>query len=249
MGLLPEHTAIVTGGAQGIGFAIARQMLTHGANVTIWDLDQAAVDDAVTQLAADVSSSCTGSVVDITDQAAVAAGVAEVVTRRHSLDTFVNCAGITRDAMMHRMTLDDFKSVIEVNLTGTWIGTREALTVMRSQDSGGSIINLSSISGKVGNLGQTNYSASKAGVIGLTKAAAKEGARAGVRVNAILPGLIRTRMVDDMPADVVEQRLADIPLGRLGEPEDVADAVVFFASSMSSYITGTTIEVTGGRHM
>ena len=249
MKLLDGNRAIVTGAAQGIGFAIAQRLVQHGSAVELWDLGKDRVDAAVSQLHDAGHPEVLGLPVDVTDEGAVATAMAATVARWNRLDTFVNCAGITRDAMMHRMTLDDFKSVIEVNLTGTWIGTREALTIMRGQDTGGSIINLSSISGKVGNLGQTNYSASKAGVVGLTKAAAKEGARAGVRVNAILPGLIRTRMVDEMPAEVVEQRLADIPLGRLGEPEDVADAVVFFASSMSSYITGTTIEVTGGRHM
>lgn len=249
MRLLDNRGVIITGAAQGIGLAIARRSAEHGAKVALWDLGTERVDAAVHLLCEEGHVGVIGRHVDVIDEGAVAAGIDEAVEHWGQLDAFVNCAGITRDGMMHRMTLDDFKAVIEVNLTGTWIGTRKALSIMRDQDSGGSIINLSSISGKVGNLGQTNYSASKAGVVGLTKAAAKEGARAGVRVNAILPGLIRTRMVDDMPAEVVRQRLADIPLGRLGEPEDVADAVVFFASSMSSYITGTTIEVTGGRHI
>lgn len=249
MQLLNGQQAIVTGAAQGIGLSIVRRLAAHGANVVLWDLGADRVEAATRSLRDEGHLHVVGAVVDVTDEEAVAAAIGQVVAEYGRLDTFVNCAGITRDSMMHRMSLEDFQAVIEVNLTGTWIGTKHALTVMRGQETGGSIVNLSSISGKVGNLGQTNYSASKSGVVGLTKAAAKEGARAGVRVNAVLPGLIRTQMVDDMPPEVVEQRMAEIPLGRIGEPDDVADAVVFFASAMSSYITGTTLEITGGRHL
>jgi 3-oxoacyl-[acyl-carrier protein] reductase len=147
------------------------------------------------------------------------------------------------------MSTEDFLRVIEVHLLGGWLGTKMASLQMREQGTGGSVINISSMSGKVGNPGQTNYSAAKAGLIGLTKAAAKEGARYGIRVNAIQPGFIRTAMTDQMPSDVLSQRIAEIPLGRIGEPADVANAAVFLASDLSSYLTGITIEVSGGRNI
>ena len=154
-----------------------------------------------------------------------------------------------RDATMRKMTLDDFRTVIDIHVQGTWLGTRAAAAnVMREQGSG-SIVNMSSISGKVGNLGQTNYSAAKAGIVGLTKAAAKEVAHLGVRVNAIQPGLIRTPMTESMRADIWEQRLKEIPMQRFGEPAEVASVACFLASDLSSYMTGTVLEVTGGRHM
>jgi len=164
------------------------------------------------------------------------------------LDVIVNNAGVTRDATLRRMTLEDFRTVIDVHLQGAWLGTRAAAAVMREQQSG-SIINMSSISGKVGNIGQTNYSTAKAGLIGLTKASAKELAHVGVRVNAIAPGLIRTAMTEAMRADIWEQKLAEIPMARAGEVSEVADAALFLASNLSAYITGTVLEVTGGRYM
>jgi 3-oxoacyl-[acyl-carrier protein] reductase len=165
-----------------------------------------------------------------------------------TIDVMVNNAGITRDATMRKMSVEDFKTVVDVHLFGAWLGTRFASAVMREQGSG-SIINMSSISGKVGNPGQTNYSAAKAGIVGMTKAAAKELAHLGVRVNAIQPGLIRTAMTEKMRADIWEQRLTEIPMGRAGEPSDVASVAVFLASELSAYMTGTVLEVTGGRHI
>jgi 3-oxoacyl-[acyl-carrier protein] reductase len=142
----------------------------------------------------------------------------------------------------------DFVAVVNVHLVGAWLGTRAAAAVMREQQSG-SIINISSISGKIGNVGQTNYSAAKAGMIGLTKASAKELAHRGVRVNAIQPGLIKTAMTTGMRADIWEKKVAAIPMGRAGEPEEVANVAVFLASPLSSYLTGAVLEVTGGRDM
>jgi 3-oxoacyl-[acyl-carrier protein] reductase len=149
---------------------------------------------------------------------------------------------------MKKMTEDDFDSVIAVGLKGTWNGTRIASEYMREQKIG-SIINISSISGKVGFFGQTNYSAAKAGIVGLTKAAAKEVARYGVRVNAIQPGLVVTPMTEVMSEEIWAQKLADVPLQRAAQPSEVASVVVFLASDMASYITGSVIEVTGGRYM
>jgi 3-oxoacyl-[acyl-carrier protein] reductase len=165
-----------------------------------------------------------------------------------SLDVMVNNAGITRDATMRKMTIDDFRAVLDVHLLGAWLGTRFASYVMREQGRG-SIINISSLSGKVGNPGQTNYSAAKAGIVGLTKAAAKEMGHLGVRVNAIQPGLIRTPMTEAMPSKAWDSKMAEIPMGRAGEPEEVAKVALFLASDLASYLTGTVIEVTGGRGM
>jgi 3-oxoacyl-[acyl-carrier protein] reductase len=166
-----------------------------------------------------------------------------------SIDVMVNNAGITRDATMRKMAVEDFDAVVAVHLKGTWLGTRAASLAMREQEGGGSIVNISSISGKVGNPGQTNYSAAKAGIVGLTKAASKEVAHAGVRINAVQPGLIRTAMTAAMPADVFAQREKEIPLGRAGEPDEIAKAVLFLASDLASYITGIVLEVAGGRHI
>ncbi len=175
--------------------------------------------------------------------------VTQAKDRFGSLDVMVNNAGVTRDATMRKMTEEQFDQVIDVHLKGCWLGTRAASKIMREHDKGGSIINVSSISGKVGMLDQTNYSAAKAGIVGLTKAAAKEVGFANVRVNAIQPGIIRTRMTDAMREDVMAAKLAEVPMGRIGEPSEVASVVLFLASHMSSYMTGTVLEITGGRHL
>jgi 3-oxoacyl-[acyl-carrier protein] reductase len=244
--LLADRIAIVTGAAQGLGLAIAGRYAEEGATVVLADVDGDAAERAAATLP-DVRGEAIGC--DVSDEAAVQRLFDDTIARHGRVDVLVNNAGITRDAMAHRMSLDQFRQVIDVHLQGSWLGTRAALTHMRSREGGGAIVNLSSISGKVGNLGQTNYSAAKAGVVGLTKAAAKEGARFGIRVNAIQPGLIRTSMTDAMPRDVFEERVADIPLGRAGEPAEVADVALFLASELSSYVTGAVVEVTGGRGM
>jgi 3-oxoacyl-[acyl-carrier protein] reductase len=244
--LLADRIAIVTGAAQGLGLAIAGRYAEEGATVVLADVDGDAAERAAATLP-DVRGEAIGC--DVSDEAAVQRLFDDTIARHGRVDVLVNNAGITRDGMAHRMSLDQFRQVIDVHLQGSWLGTRAALTHMRSREGGGAIVNLSSISGKVGNLGQTNYSAAKAGVVGLTKAAAKEGARFGIRVNAIQPGLIRTSMTDAMPRDVFEERVADIPLGRAGEPAEVADVALFLASELSSYVTGAVVEVTGGRGM
>ena len=160
----------------------------------------------------------------------------------------LNNAGITRDATMAKMTEEQFDQVINVNLKGVWIGTKVAASYMK-ESGGGSIVNMSSISGKTGFFGQTNYSAAKAGVVGLTKAAAKEVARYGIRVNAVQPGLIQTPMTEVLSEEIIKEKVREIPLGRPGTAEEVANAVLFFASDLSSYVTGTVLEVTGGRYM
>ncbi|MFD6393371.1 3-oxoacyl-ACP reductase FabG [Nocardia sp. NPDC060259] len=242
MSLLDGRVAVVTGGAQGIGLAIAAAFLREGASVVLGDLNPgtALVDLGTDRVRV---THC-----DVTSAADVEALLATAVTEFGSVDVMVNNAGITRDASMRTMREEDFDQVIAVHLKGTWHGTRHAAAIMREQGRG-SIVNISSLSGKVGMAGQTNYSAAKAGIIGLTKAAAKETARFGVRVNAIQPGLIRSPMTTAMPEKVWDQKMAEIPMARAGEPGEVAAVALFLASDLSSYMTGTTLEVTGGRFM
>jgi 3-oxoacyl-[acyl-carrier protein] reductase len=240
--LLFEKVAVVTGAARGIGAEIARTLRRHGAKLVLADLDEA----TVRAVAADTGG--VGLACDVTSDEDVERLVSETVDRHGRLDVFVNNAGITRDASMRKMTVADFDTVVTVHLRGTWLGVRHASALMREQKSG-SIVNISSLSGKSGNPGQTNYSAAKAGIVGLTKAAAKEVAHHGVRVNAIQPGLIRTPMTEAMPPEIFAEREAAVPMKRAGRPEEVADAVVFLGSDMSSYITGAVLEVGGGRYM
>ena len=246
MALLAGRTAVITGGARGLGFAIAEKFVTEGARVVLGDLG---ID--ITRAAAETlggSSVARAVACDVTSLAAVEDLVAVAVGEFGTLDIMVNNAGVTRDATLRKMTEQQFDEVISVHLKGTWNGTRSAAAIMRQQG-GGAIINMSSISGKVGFIGQTNYSAAKAGIVGLTKAAAKELAHLGVRVNAIAPGLIRSAMTEAMPQRIWDAKLAEVPMGRAGEPSEVAAAALFLASDLSSYVTGTVIEVTGGRHL
>jgi 3-oxoacyl-[acyl-carrier protein] reductase len=242
--LLEGRTAVITGGAQGLGRAIAERFVAEGARVILGDVDLAAAEATAAELGgrAAYAVRCDVTSEDQVDALIAAAG------EFGGVDVMVNNAGVLRDSTMRKMTLDDFRLVIDTHVQGTWLGTRAAAAVMRERGAG-SIVNMSSISGKVGNLGQTNYSAAKAGIVGLTKAAAKEVAHVGVRVNAIQPGLIRTAMIEGMRDDILEQRLKDIPMGRLGEAEEVAKVATFLASDLSSYMTGCVLEVTGGRHM
>ncbi|MCD0449133.1 3-oxoacyl-ACP reductase FabG [Actinocorallia sp. API 0066] len=246
MSLLEGRVAVVTGGAQGIGFAIAETFVAQGARVVLGDLDLAATEDAAKRLGGpDVAAAVR---CDVTKADDVDALLARAVEGFGSLDVLVNNAGITRDATMRTMTEEQFDQVISVHLKGSWNGTRKAAAIMRARKSG-AIVNISSLSGKVGLVGQTNYSAAKAGVVGLTKAAAKELAHHGVRVNAVQPGLIRSAMTEAMPQKVWDQKMAEIPMGRPGEVAEVANVVLFLASDLSSYMTGTVLEVTGGRFM
>lgn len=247
MGLLDGRTAVITGGAQGLGYAIAEAFVKEGANVVLGDLNVDSVAEAAIRLEA--GGRAVGRVCNVTSEEDVDALVAAAKETFGSVDVMVNNAGITRDATMRKMTLDQFDQVIDVHLKGCWLGTRAASKVMREQEQGGSIINVSSISGKVGMIGQTNYSAAKAGIVGLTKAAAKEVGFAGVRVNAVQPGIIRTPMTEALREDVMAAKLAEVPMGRAGEPSEVASVVLFLASDMSSYMSGTVLEIAGGRHI
>lgn len=245
-GLLSNKVAVITGAGGALGIAMAKQFLSEGAKLVITDLSAQRLDDAVKLL--DAGDRVVACVANATNAADTDAIVETAVAKFGGFNIWINNAGLARDATMRKMSEEDFDLVIDVHLKGAWLGTRAAANFMRD-NGGGSIINVSSISGKVGNPGQTNYSAAKAGMIGLTKAAAKEVGFAGVRVNAIQPGLIVSPMLEQMPQDVQKSRLGEIPLGRFGEATEVANAVVFLASDMSSYITGTTIEISGGRNL
>jgi 3-oxoacyl-[acyl-carrier protein] reductase len=246
MALLPGRVAVITGGAQGLGYAIAEAFIAEGARVLLGDLDIDATGAAAEVLGG--SDVARAAACNVTSASAVDRLVATAVEEFGGLDIMVNNAGITRDATLRKMTEQQFDEVISVHLKGTWNGTRSAAAIMREQGRG-AIINMSSISGKVGLIGQTNYSAAKAGIIGLTKAAAKELAHLGVRVNAIQPGLIRSAMTEAMPQRIWDAKLAEVPMGRAGEPAEVASVALFLASDLSSYMTGTVLEVTGGRHI
>jgi 3-oxoacyl-[acyl-carrier protein] reductase len=239
MTLLTGRTAVITGAAQGIGFAIAELFAAEGAHVVIGDIDGEAAARAADKLGG------LGIACDVTSASDVDALLAAAPA---PVDILVNNAGITRDATLRTMTEDQFDQVINVHLKGTWNGVRKAAAIMRERKTG-AIVNLSSLSGKVGMAGQTNYSAAKAGIVGLTKAAAKELAHHGVRVNAIQPGLIRTAMTEAMPQKAWDGKMSEIPMGRAGEVGEIASVALFLASDLSSYMTGTVLEVTGGRFM
>lgn len=244
--LLHNRTAVITGAAQGIGYAIAETFIAEGARVVLGDLDADTVKQAAERLGG--PDKAIGVRCDVTESADVDALLQAALDTYDSLDIMVNNAGITRDATMRTMTEEQFDQVISVHLKGTWNGTRKAAAIMRERKRG-AIVNLSSLSGKVGLVGQTNYSAAKAGIVGLSKAAAKEVAHHGIRINAIQPGLIRTPMTEAMPEKVWEQKMAEIPMGRAGEVSEIASVALFLASDLSSYMTGTVLEVTGGRFM
>lgn len=247
MKLLEGQVALVTGSAQGIGFTIADKFAEQGAHVVVADVSGKAAEEATSSLKKHGGKALAVEA-NVTKADQIQAAVDSCVSELGSLDVLINNAGITRDATMRKMKPEDWQAVIDVHLTGTFLTTQAASLIMREQQRG-SIVNISSISGKVGMVGQTNYSAAKAGMVGLTKASAKELAYLGIRVNAIQPGLIRTAMTTSMREDVWQQKMSEIPMARAGEPEEVAKVALFLASDLSSYMTGTVLEVTGGRYM
>lgn len=247
-GLLGGKLALVTGGGSGIGRAVCIALGREGAKVVVTDINGAAAKATASTLSGDSHSWFT---VDVGQSQSVNTMMEAVLAKYKQPPTIaVNCAGITRDNFIAKMDEHSFDEVIRVNLKGTFLITQAVSQAMISGGANeGSIVNLASIVGKVGNMGQCNYAASKAGVEGLTKSTAKELAKFGIRCNAILPGFIDTPMVATVPEKLVEKILHLIPLGRFGKPEEVAELCVFLASNKSSYITGTSIEITGGIYM
>lgn len=253
---LRSALALVTGAGSGIGRAISVRLAAEGAAVAACDLDGAAAQDTVRLLGSPGSEDGAPRGKHAAFQADVSQGPAarrllEEVQACFSRppSVVVSCAGITRDEFLLHMSEEDWDRVIAVNLKGTFLVTQAAAQALVSSGGRGSIINISSIIGKVGNIGQTNYASSKAGVIGLTQTAARELGRHGIRCNSVLPGFIATPMTQKMPEKVKDKVTAMIPLGHMGDPEDVADVVAFLASEDSGYITGASVEVSGGLFM
>ena len=243
---LKEKTAIVTGAARGIGEAIVYRFIEEGARVTLCDVDEARLAE-VEKTVNDMDGVCRISAGDIVDREFVRDMVNDTVKGFGTLDVMVNNAAITRDAILHKMTEEQWDQVMEVNLKGTFNCLQAAALYMRSQEKG-TIINVSSTS-RFGNIGQLNYSASKGGVVALTRTAAKELARKGVTCNCISPGTIWTDMMKPIPEKVLDRFRAGVPLGRFGDPKEVANLCLFLASGEASYITGQTINCDGGSFM
>ena len=240
---LKGKVAIITGGAQGIGLATARKFVSEGARVALADLRDEAVDGALRDL--DVNGSAAGFTVDVTRREAVDDMVERVRERFGRVDILVNNAGITLDARLQKMTDDQFDKVIAVNLKGTYNCTQAVVHTMIEQGEG-VILNASSVVGLHGNYGQTNYAASKFGVIGFVKTWARELGPKGIRCNAVCPGFITTTILETIPDKVLEQMNERVPLRRLGRPDEVANLYAFLASDEASYINGAVIEVSGG---
>ncbi|MBU1487514.1 3-oxoacyl-[acyl-carrier-protein] reductase [bacterium] len=238
--LLKEKIAIVTGGARGIGKAISELLAKEGARVVIADLDKKEAEKTAKEIGQAFALE-----LDVTSSSSVNEMIGRVQEEFGRIDILVNNAGITKDTLLLRMKDEDFKAVLDVNLTGAFRCTKSAAKIMMKQRQG-RIINISSIIGLIGNAGQANYAASKAGLIALTKTSAKELAPRGILVNAICPGFIRTAMTDALPDKVKEEMLSAIPLKKFGQSVDVAKAVLFLSSDLSSYITGQIIVVDGG---
>lgn len=244
---LNGKVALVTGAGQGIGKVIAIKLAKNGAFVVLNDLNREGLNAVAKEIESNGGKALPleANVVNMED---VQDMVDKIVQELDGIHILVNNAGITRDALLLRMSVDDWDSVLNVNLKGVFNCTKSVLKYMSKQKEG-NIISIASIVGVMGNAGQANYAASKAGVIGFTKTVAKEYAKRGIRANAIAPGFIATAMTDALSDKVKEEMMKQIPMGKLGTPEDVADAVLFLASDASSYITGQVININGGMYM
>ena len=244
---LDGRVAFVTGAGRGIGRAIALGLGREGAAVAVADLDETGAGETA-EIVRALGRRAVALRLDVSLAGEVEAAVRRAESDLGPVDILVNNTGITRDAMLHKMTEEQFDQVIAVHLKGAWLCTRAVVAGMRERR-WGKIVNISSISGKVGIAGQTNYSAAKAGVVGLTRATALELARYGINVNAIQPGFIDTAMTRAIPEPLRLQAIERIPLARVGTPEDIANTVLFLASDDASFITGIVVEVTGGAGM
>jgi 3-oxoacyl-[acyl-carrier protein] reductase len=241
---LSGKVSLITGAAQGIGLATALKFAREGATVIVCDVSLAGVDAAVSQCL-DAGATAQGYVMDVTQREMVDSVVAKVIAQYGRIDVLVNNAGITQDARLQKMTLEQFDRVIDVNLRGVFHCAQAVTDAMVSQGSG-VILNASSVVGIYGNFGQTNYAATKFGVIGFTKTWSRELGPKGVRVNAVAPGFISTPILSTIPEKVIAEMEHRVPLRRLGKPEEIANVYAFLASDEASYINGAVIEVSGG---
>lgn len=241
---LADQVAIVTGAGRGLGQAIARDFAASGAKVACVDVNEGLLTETVELINA-AGGVAAGFPCDVTNSQRVTEVVGEVVGKWGRLDILVNNAGVTRDNVVLRMKDEEWDLVLGINLRGTFLFTRAAAKPM-IKGKRGRIINIASVSGMMGNPGQANYSASKAGVIGLTRTVSRELSKRNITVNAVAPGFIATDMAAKLDEEVIEQIKAETPLGRLGSPQDVADAVLFLASDAASFITGHVLVVDGG---
>jgi 3-oxoacyl-[acyl-carrier protein] reductase len=247
MALLEGRVSLVTGASRGIGRAIAQAFAAEGAHVVLAARDAAKLGEAVAEIQAK-GGKAEALALDVSDRASVEAGVAQVVAAHGRLDHLVNNAGVTRDNLLLRMKDEEWRQVLDTNLTGAFLCTQAVLKPMLKQRSG-RIVTITSVVGLAGNAGQANYAASKAGVIGFTKSVAREVASRGITANAIAPGFIETDMTAAMSEKAREAVFAAIPLGRVGRPEDVAGAALFLVSDAAAYVTGQVLAVDGGFHM
>ena len=241
---LENKIALVTGAARGIGQAIAVQLAADGADLALCDVQAELLADTAAKVQA-LGRRSQAYAMDVAQGAAVTEAVNKILADFGRIDVLVNNAGITRDTLLIRMSEEDWDAVLDINLKGAFLVTKAVVKFMMKQRSG-AIVNIASVVGVMGNAGQVNYSASKAGLIALTRTLAKELGGRNVRINAVAPGFIRTAMTDKLPEAAREAMLRNVPLGRPGEPEDVARAVAFLASDSAAYVTGQTLAVCGG---
>ena len=244
MAQLAGKVALITGAARGIGQAIAVKLAGEGADIALCDLQKEWLDETA-GLVRGLGRRAETYAVNVADAAGVAATVDQVGKDFTRIDVLVNNAGITRDTFLMRMTEEDWDQVLDINLKGAFLFTKAVSRPMMKQKAG-AIVNVASIIGLIGNAGQCNYAASKAGMIALTKSVAKELASRNIRANAVAPGFIQTKMTEKLPEDIRNKMLEAIPLGRFGQPGDVANVVSFLASDAAAYVTGQVLTVCGG---
>jgi 3-oxoacyl-[acyl-carrier protein] reductase len=241
---LENKIAIITGGAQGIGKAAVKKFAEEGAIVIIWDVNEEKASATISEFK-NISASIEFQKVDVTKLESVSQAAKQIIEKHNKIDILINNAGITRDASFLKMTPEQWQQVIDVNLTGVFNCTK-AVAPFMIEKLYGKIVNTSSVVGLYGNFGQINYVATKSGIIGMTKVWARELGRKGINVNAVAPGFIATEMVSTVPEKVLDMLKERTPLGKLGEPEDIANAYLFLASDEAKYINGAVLSVDGG---
>ena len=245
---LEGHTALVTGAARGIGKAIAKTLAERGANIVVVDLRMDLAEESAQEISAETGREVIALEADVSSQESVKAMMKKALAKFGKIDILVNNAGVTRDGLIMRMKEADWDMVLDINLKGAF-NCAQALARPMMKQRYGRIINITSVSGITGQAGQTNYSSSKAGLIGFTKALAKELGSRNITVNAVAPGFIETVLTDNLPDEIKEFSMKMTPMARFGKPEDIANAVAFLAAEESSFITGVTLQVDGGMVM